>query len=585
MINQEQAKKGIDITWRNVKYTAHTKNSHREILKGLSGICKAGEMTAIMGSSGAGKTTLLNILCCRAENTNEVKLLGDITANGKSYDARSFSNFAAYVMQEDLILETMTVLEALHFAANLKMTGTEQQKQAKVQEVLKIMRLEKCQNSLIGGNTIKGITKGEKKRTSIAFELVSDPDVIFLDEPTSGLDSFTAYNVVDVLQQYAREQNKTIICTIHQPSSEIFIKFDRLILLVDGQFIYQGPRDKVIDYFGSFGFQCPHLSNPADYFISIMHAESEKNRKSYKVYFENFEKKLSDDISKEIDQHGTKLILQKSAQASFLTQVSILIKRNFKNVQRNPMEFRAKIIQSIILGLFTGLIYLNLPDPESHRDDQRVVNDYNGAIFFLIQNTHQSTLFQMIVSIPLEKGVYLKEKNAKLYSANAYFLAKMAIESIVALVQPIVFISISYYMIGLNENFGRFCFFVLVSIINSFIGLSQGLFCGSFFNDPSTAMSITPMMILPFFLFSGFYRNVADMPDWNAWFQWLSNYRYAFEALIRNNYTDSPFTIDVIGQTNLDLGKWMSVLMLVILFLAFSTFTLIVLNTKKQRLQ
>lgn len=118
---------------------------------------------------------------------------------------------------------------------------------------------------------MKGVTKGEKKRTSIAFELMSDPDVIFLDEPTSGLDSFTAYNVVDVLQEYAQRANKTIICTIHQPSSEIFMKFDRLILLVDGKFIYQGPRSDVIEYFSSFGFQCPKLSNPADYFMSIMH--------------------------------------------------------------------------------------------------------------------------------------------------------------------------------------------------------------------------------------------------------------------------------------------------------------------------
>ncbi|KAL4512246.1 hypothetical protein ABPG72_005248 [Tetrahymena utriculariae] len=569
MIYQEKSKKGVDITWRDVKYTAHTKKYHREILKGLSGICKAGEMTSIMGSSGAGKTTLLNILCCRAENTGEVKLLGDITANGKSYDARSFSNFAAYVMQEDLILETMTVLEVLQFAASLKMTGTEEQKQAKVEEVLKIMLLEKCQNSIIGGYAIKGITKGEKKRTSIACELVSDPDVIFLDEPTSGLDSFTAYNVVDVLQQYATEQNKTIICTIHQPSSDIFMKFDRLILLVDGKFIYQGPRDKTKNKFGCFDFQCPYLSNPADYFMSIMYAESEKNRNNYKVYFENFEKKLSEEISKEIDQHRTELILHKSAQASCLTQKSN----------------RAQIIQAIILSLFTGLIYLNLPDPESHRDDQCVVNDYNGAIFFLIQNTHMNTLFPIVLSLPLEKRVYLKEENAKLYSATGYFIGKMVIESMVAFICPIAYVAISYYMIGFNQNFVCFCFFILVCIINSFIGLSQALFCGSLFKDPQTAINITPLMTLPFFLFSGFYKNVTDMPDWNAWIQQISNYRYVFEALVRNDYADNAFTIYVIGQSNLDQGKWMSVLMLVVLFLAFSTFTLILLNTKKQRLQ
>ena len=96
-------------------------------------------------------------------------------------------------------METMTVLEALQFAANLKMTGTQQEKNKKVAEVMKIMKLEKCAHTLIGGLTVKGITKGEKKRTSIAYELVSDPEALFLDEPTSGLDSFTAYNVIDVL--------------------------------------------------------------------------------------------------------------------------------------------------------------------------------------------------------------------------------------------------------------------------------------------------------------------------------------------------------------------------------------------------
>ncbi|KAL4474939.1 hypothetical protein ABPG74_001635 [Tetrahymena malaccensis] len=584
-LEEKKIKRGVDITWKNVTYTAHTKKYHREILKGLSGICKQGEMTAIMGSSGAGKTTLLNILCCRAENTNEVKLTGEITANGQPFDARSFSNFAAYVMQEDLIMETMTVLEALLFAAHLKMSGSEQVKQAKVKEVLKIMRLEKCQHTLIGGANIKGITKGEKKRTSIAFELVSDPDVIFLDEPTSGLDSFTAYNVVDVLQQYAREQNKTIICTIHQPSSEIFIKFDRLILLVDGKFIYQGPRYKVIKHFGSFGFQCPNLSNPADYFMSIMHAESEENRSNYKIYFEQFETQLKPKIEQEINLSGTEKIMHKGSQANFLTQLKILIGRNIKNMKRSPLELRAKIIQSIILGVFIGLVYLNLPDPYSNRDDQRAVNDYNGAIFFLIVNSNMSTLFPIVLTFPMEKAVFLKEENAKLYSVTAYFIAKTLVESVLSLICPIIYVVISYYMVGLNPNFGRFCFFILVNILCSFIGQSQGMFFGSLFKDAHTATSVTPMMVFPFMLFGGFYKNVNDMPNWNAWIQWLSCYRYAFEASVRSNYMDSPFNIDVIGQTNFNLGKWMCMLMLVVLFLGFSGLTLLLLKFKRQRLQ
>ncbi|EAR86501.1 ABC-2 family transporter protein (macronuclear) [Tetrahymena thermophila SB210] len=584
-LEEKKIKRGVDITWKNVTYTAHTKKYHREILKGLSGICKQGEMTAIMGSSGAGKTTLLNILCCRAENTNEVKLSGEITANGQSFDARSFSNFAAYVMQEDLIMETMTVLEALQFAANLKMKGSNEEKQAKVKEVLKIMRLEKCQHTLIGGQKIKGVTKGEKKRTSIAFELVSDPDVIFLDEPTSGLDSFTAYNVVDVLQQYAKEQNKTIICTIHQPSSEIFQKFDRLILLVDGKFIYQGPRSKVIKHFGSFGFQCPQLSNPADYFMSIMHAESEENRNNYKTYFEHFDTDLRPQIDQEIAQHGTEIIAHKSSQAPFMTELKILIDRNLKNMKRNPMELKAKIMQSLILGIFVGIVYLNLPDPANHVDDQRAVMDYNGAIFFLIINTNMNTLFPIVLSFPLEKAVFLKEENAKLYSIGAYLLAKSIVESILSFICPVIFIAISYYMIGLNANFGRFCFFILVNILSSFVGQSQGMFFGSLFKDAHTAIGVTPMMVLPFMLFGGFYKNVDDMPDWNAWIQWLSPYRYAFEASVRSNYVGTPFTIDVVGQTNLNLGKWMCMLLLLILFLAYLILTYLLLKFKKQRLQ
>ncbi|KAL4474935.1 hypothetical protein ABPG74_001631 [Tetrahymena malaccensis] len=579
------SKSGVDIIWRNVKYTAHTKKYHREILKGLSGICKSGEMTAIMGSSGAGKTTLLNILCCRADNSDEVKLSGQITANGQPFDARSFSNFAAYVMQEDLIMETMTVREALQFAANLKMTGNQQQKDQRVNEVLKIMRLEKCQNSLIGGITFKGITKGEKKRTSIAFELVSDPDVIFLDEPTSGLDSFTAYNVVDVLQQYARDQNKTIICTIHQPSSEIFMKFDRLILLVDGKFIYQGPRSKVIQHFSSFGFQCPQLSNPADYFMSIMHAESQENRNNYQTYFEHFEKDLSPLIEQEIQQHSTDLIVHKSGQSPYLQQLRLLTVRSFLNMKRNPILARSRIIQAIILGVFTGLVYSQLPDPETHANDQRAVNDYNGALFFLGMVMHMNTLLPIVLTIPSERPVFTKEENAKLYAVSAYFFSKLIVESIMIILLPIIYGSICYYMIGLNPGFGNFCFFIFISILQSFVGNAHGMLCGSIFKDANTAITLTSIMIMPFMLFGGFYKNSDDMPAWNRWIQWTSNYRYVFEAYARNNYEDSPFQIDPVAQLGLNFGKWKCALLLFVLFIVFQTLALLLLKFKKQRMQ
>lgn len=152
-------------------------------------------MTAILGSSGAGKTSLLNILACRVKSSSKVTLRGQLLANGLEYSYDQFSQFASYVMQNDILMETMTPRESLTFVANLKYSDPVIQA-SRVQETLKCMKLEKCANTFIGGVTMKGISGGERKRTSIGFELVSNPSCILLDEPTSGLDSFTAFQIM-----------------------------------------------------------------------------------------------------------------------------------------------------------------------------------------------------------------------------------------------------------------------------------------------------------------------------------------------------------------------------------------------------
>ncbi|EAR86554.2 lipid transporter family ABC domain protein (macronuclear) [Tetrahymena thermophila SB210] len=582
---EKSANQGVDIVWNNVTYEVNLKNTKRQVLRGVSGISKKGQINVIMGSSGAGKTTLLNLLCCRAENTSKVSIKGEIRANGKEYNSNDFSNFAAYVTQEDCLMEAMTVREIIQFSADLKTRGSQEEKKNLVDQILKMMRLEKCQNSLIGGLMIKGITKGEKKRTSIAIELVSNPDVIFLDEPTSGLDSFTAYNVIDVLQKYAREQNKNIICTIHQPSSEIFMKFDNLLLLVEGQFIYQGPCSKVIEYFAQIGFQCPFQSNPADYLMSIVHAESQKNRDNYSLYFETYQQNLAPIIQDQIQIQKQQLSLLDNQKASFFKQLGILIERQYKNLSRNPMLFQARLIQSALIGIFIGIIYLPLPSSYDHRDDQRLVNDLNGAMFFLIQNSHMNSLLPIVLCIPLERNIFLKEQNQKLYHVLPYFLSKLIVEIIMVFLAPLILGSISYFMIGLNPNFGKFCFYQLVSFLQSFAGNAQGMFIGALFSNAQTAITVAPLVVLPFYLFGGLFKNISDFPEWNSWFQYLTSYRYSFEALVHNNYEGSPFTIDVSEQLNFTLGKWNSVLYLFCLGVGFQIIAYFTLKMSVKKLQ
>ena len=146
----------------------------------------------------------------------------------------------------------MTVRECLTFAAKLKMQGTDEHKMERVDQLINDLYLQKCQNTYIGGQLVKGVSGGERKRTSIGVELITNPTLLFLDEPTSGLDSYTATQVMKILRNLAKS-GRTVIQTIHQPNSEIFRLFDKLMLLSSGKTIYFNDADRAVEYFNSIG--------------------------------------------------------------------------------------------------------------------------------------------------------------------------------------------------------------------------------------------------------------------------------------------------------------------------------------------
>ena len=210
-----------------------------------------GQFLAIIGASGAGKTTLLNFLSGR-EISQNLEKRGKILVNGQSSQlVRNFSSLSAYVQQDDILFQTMTVKECLEFAAKLKLPGTLPMKMARVKKLIADLKLTKCQNTRIGGPLVKGVSGGERKRTSIGVELITDPSLIFLDEPTTGLDSFTATNVMEILGDLARKDGRTVVSTIHQPNSDIFEMFDRLMLLARGKIIYFNEARLAVDFFAS----------------------------------------------------------------------------------------------------------------------------------------------------------------------------------------------------------------------------------------------------------------------------------------------------------------------------------------------
>lgn len=173
----------------------------------------------------------------------------------------------------------------------------------RVEELISTLKLTKCQNTKIGGPLIKGVSGGERKRTSIGVELITDPNLIFLDEPTTGLDSFTATAIMETLRELALTEGRTVISTIHQPNSDIFNSFDRLLLIAKGKIIYFNKASLSVDYFASIRFQCPELSNPADYFMSMMSIESIEED------MENNEFDNPEDLKEDIQRKYAELIV------------------------------------------------------------------------------------------------------------------------------------------------------------------------------------------------------------------------------------------------------------------------------------
>ncbi|XP_032238636.1 ABC transporter G family member 21 [Nematostella vectensis] len=243
----------------------------REILKTINGKVRPGEMLALMGPSGSGKTTLLNVLAGRM-----AKDAGDVLINGKHMN-KKLKKRIGYVMQEDIFFSHLTLKETLTYSAMLRLPDTlsKAQKLQKVDEIVKILDLSKCLHTCIGSPMERGLSGGEKKRANIGCELIINPSLIFLDEPTSGLDSSNAMNLIKTLQDYCLKEKKTIVTSIHQPSSQIYHLFDKLLLLCNGQMAYYGKASKVLEFFESINLICAPHFNPADFILEKVTAGSE----------------------------------------------------------------------------------------------------------------------------------------------------------------------------------------------------------------------------------------------------------------------------------------------------------------------
>ena len=527
----------IDLEWTDIEVTYKSKFSEKRILKGISGYAKAGEFLAIMGTSGAGKTTLMNLISGSVKSNKTLATSGQIIANGQEIDSINYFKYVGYVTQEDILLDMLTVRESVMFAARLKTKGTTQEKTLKVDSLLGELGLTKCQHTLVGNPVKKGISGGEKKRTCVAIELITTPSILFLDEPTSGLDSFTSYQVMELLNQQAAK-GRTVVSTIHQPSSDIYNKFDKLLLLCDGHVMFHGPAKYAVEYFNERNLKCPPLSNPADYFMEILHIENldqKKPEEEERVNFlnENFRKnlkRLENPIRTELEKGSSGYV------SSYPVQIYHCTVRAIKITVRNPKLTFFKLAILLFVALLVDILFWDIGKSDT---DQEKVNNRNGSLFFLITTLVYSNLNVTILNFPLIRQVFLKESRSKMYGTVAFFFAKNVADFVIEVFSSIIFGLCVYWSVGYNtESSEKPVVFLIVLVLAHMCGTSLGLVAGAWFTRVDVASSLGAIMTLPFYYFSGFLRPESEIFIGLQWFCYMSPFRYSFFALMLNEYKD-----------------------------------------------
>jgi ABC-type multidrug transport system ATPase subunit/ABC-type multidrug transport system permease subunit len=523
----------VDIVWEDIRCSVKTPTTNKQILKGISGHALHGEFLVIMGSSGAGKTTLLNILCKRLKDSKEIQVSGNILANGQPLEKIDFANYSGYVTQEDLLIPTMTVFETLLFVARLKTTHPD--KVLKVNELIKELKLEDCKNTLVGNQYIKGISGGEKKRTSIGVELMTNPSVLFLDEPTSGLDSYTALLVAKLLVEKAKE-GKTIISTIHQPSSDIYNLFDKLMLMADGQVVYHGVARESTSFFADQGLVCPVLDNPADYYMQVLYIENTNQQTESEL-------KLIEDLvtanrkkTADFELLKTPLTSKVAYNVDFKTQIKYLTQREFLRMFRNPILMGLRLLVVLEIIFFTVIIFRDTGNPENEGDFASSA----GVIYLLLGPGFIINLLTTVLTFPTQLPIFQKEYRANMYGVMPYCISITIVDVVGDLVLSTLLVSGSYWVINFRHTTKAVLYFYAVIFLVYSIGGGAGNLLGSLVDNPQLALMLTSPVSTPTLTFTGYNRG-KNLPGVIKWCEYLSSVFYGFQALMKTQFEDETF--------------------------------------------
>ncbi|XP_038905801.1 ABC transporter G family member 26 [Benincasa hispida] len=522
-------------------------DSYKKILKGITGRVGPGEILALMGASGSGKTTLLKVIGGRV--LDNVK--GNITYNDIPYTA-ALKRRIGFVTQDDVLFPQLTVEETLLVSAFLRLPSNmnRQQKYERVDMIVKELGLERCRNTKIGGGFGKGISGGERKRTSIGYEVLIDPSLLLLDEPTSGLDSNSANRLLLVLKGLAKA-GRTIITTIHQPSSRMFHMFDKLLLIAEGYPVYYGKAKESMEYFSSLRFTPQIPMNPAEFLLDLATGQvgdislpedlstsqgsldTDKSiikylQLKYKTQLEGQER-TKNEAAKTPEHLQLAVQVGKDWTISWWEQFRIVSKRTFKERSKDYFD-KLRLLQAVGVALLLGLLWW-----KSKIDTEPQLRDQIGLLFYICIFWTSSSIFGAVYVFPFEKLYLVKEQKADMYRLSVYYVSSTLCDMVAHVLYPTLFMLILYFMVDFKRTVSCFLLTLFAILLVAVTSQGAGELFGAAVLSIRRAGMVASLILMLFLLTGGYY--VQHIPKFMRWMKYVSFMYYGFRLLLKVQYS------------------------------------------------
>ncbi|XP_071634441.1 ATP-binding cassette sub-family G member 1-like [Temnothorax longispinosus] len=524
----------ICIEFSDLCYSArrNRKGIEKTILRNVTGYFESGKLTVIIGPSGAGKTTLLKVTS--GERLTDVK--GIITINGVERDREMFRKRVRYVPQQFDLLPFLTTRETLYIAARLKLDVNQDEQAIRliVNDIAESLSLSNCLDTLA-----KKLSGGERKRLSIGVEMITKPSVLLLDEPTSGVDSAASNQLVNMLHGMARE-NCTVVCAIHQPSSQMISLFDDIMVLNQGRSMYCGPKNEILNTYSIAGFTCPIFYNIAEFVLEVITEQRGGDLENlYKICCDEYEKSRSRNKPNEnetsnsnqkcetgdIDTSTNNIIPKKSTWQ----QQKILFLRSLICIKRDITLTKLRFAGHIANGLFFGAVFYNFGD-----DAEKVLSN-TACLFISVLFLFFANSMPAVLMFPTEATVFLQEYLNNWYSLRAYYSVKILTDLPLQILCASSFLLILYYMTGQPMEYIRILQMWSVGLLITIIGQTAGMLTGAAFGTKS-GFFLIPAVSTPLVLFAGYFLKFRDISVYLQPLCATSFYRYTFEGMMQAVY-------------------------------------------------